>query len=63
MDVITWKEAIKTSKEGKQVYFHHNGKTVPVNQDTTTSELRWKHFGQFGLTLDDVVNGKYTVKE
>jgi len=36
---LTWQEAVKAAQEGKKLLFHHNGKTVPVDKNTTGSVL------------------------
>ena len=58
---LTWEEAVKAAQEGKRLLFHHEGKAVPVDKDTTIQELQWKYFGVFGLSWHDILNGKYSL--
>lgn len=58
---LTWQEAVKAAQEGKKLLFHHNGKIVPVDKNTTIQALQWEYFGAFGLTWHDIFNGKYTL--
>jgi hypothetical protein len=58
---MNWEEARQKVAEGETVLFHHREKVVPVGKDTKLSDLQWMHFGAFGLTWQDIVNGKYSV--
>ena len=60
---LTWEEAVKAAQEGKRLLFHHEGKAVPVDKDTTIQELQWKYFGVFGLSWHDILNGKYSLAQ
>ncbi|MER2057214.1 MAG: hypothetical protein ABTA16_00240 [Niallia sp.] len=56
---MNWVEARKSMLEGKKVLFFHRDQLVPVAKDTSFKDLRWKYFGQFGLTCNDVFSGEY----
>jgi hypothetical protein len=58
---MNWDEAKKIVNQGDEVLFHHRGKVVPVTKDTKFQDLQWNHFGAFGLTWNDILNGKYSV--
>jgi len=59
--MLNWKEAKEAVESGKKVLFHHRGKAVEVDKNTDFQDLQWKHFGTFGLTWNDILNGQYTL--
>jgi hypothetical protein len=57
----TWEEARMAVEEGKKVMFHHKGIEVLVEKNTKFQDLQWNYFGTFGLTWNDILNGKYSI--
>ncbi|RKO61808.1 ASCH/PUA domain-containing protein [Caldibacillus debilis] len=60
MDFITREEAQEALKRGERVLFHYQGKSTEVTLDTDLNDLRDAFLAKF-LTIDDVVNGKYSI--
>ncbi|MBB5148631.1 hypothetical protein [Ureibacillus thermosphaericus] len=61
---ISRNEAEKALSEGKRVKFHWNGLSVEIDKLTTLNDLRWllrEKKAMFYLTVNDVVNGKYSI--
>lgn len=61
VEFITREESKQLVLDGKVVFFHHLGIKARITADTTTKDLRDRHFGQFNLTMSDIINGKYSV--
>lgn len=58
---LTWQEAIKEVQKGKKLFFHHRGKAVPIDKNTTFQQLQWDYFDLYELTWNDILNGKYSI--
>lgn len=62
-EFITYEKCRQAVLDGKVVFFHHQGQKVRIFKDTTTGDLRRRHFGQYHLTINDITTGKYSVAE
>lgn len=58
---LTREEALKALKEGRRVQFHWRDKLTEISLDTTLDDLRWNLMANLKLTVNDVVNGKYSI--
>lgn len=63
MDFITYEDAREALKRGERVLFHYQGKSTEVTLDTDLNDLRYAFLANLTLTIDDVVNGKYSILE
>lgn len=61
MEFISNKEALEALNRGERVQFHFGEKSIEINKDTNFEDLRWWLGANFTLTLNDVVNGKYSI--
>lgn len=61
---ITREQAEKALEQGKRVQFHWRDETTEINKETSFEDLRWnlRHKNAvFCLTVNDVVNGSYSI--
>jgi hypothetical protein len=61
VDFITYEDAREALKRGERVLFHYQGKSTEVTLDTDLNDLRDAFLAKLTLTIDDVVNGKYSI--
>jgi len=61
MDFITREKAQEALKRGERVLFHYQGKSTEITLDTDLNDLRNAFLTKLTLTIDDVVNGNYSI--
>lgn len=59
--IFNWNKAKKYLKENKTIYFHYQGKVVPISNETDIFHINWCYYGLFGLTIKDIHEGRFSL--
>lgn len=61
--LLSWADAHRAMKEGKQVLIHVQGRQFSILPEDTVETLRSGALGGLDVSIADVEHGKLTIKE